>query len=268
MTVSLKNCALLVRLFCKNNDYAPIALENFRALKGMKKGIGPMTIQGLEKMMQKFEETGFLHVQSGPYFFGETDAFDPVTVTFTGHQYECFLCNPVILDLQQRGWKNFYARCLHAEIVEVEIEVVSPSIVPSGNFAELNRTVTCMVLKANDRRTSCPCHDEFRGPRSDYVRQVDKMMRKRLQGLDHYNFTTKHIQVASQYQAGEERKKAVDELQKQKNQSSFMLNESCDIKDTAFVRYMSSQGPEEELLGLLLLSGQTRGEDRAKSKLP
>ncbi|GFX72612.1 hypothetical protein TNCV_4062081 [Trichonephila clavipes] len=61
---------------------------------------------------------------------------------------------------------------LHAEIVEVEIEVVSPSIVPSGNFGELNRTVTCMVLKANDRRTSCPCHDEFRGPRSDYVRQV------------------------------------------------------------------------------------------------
>ncbi|GFV55541.1 hypothetical protein TNCV_2573811 [Trichonephila clavipes] len=28
-------------------------------------------------------------------------------------------------------------RCLDAEIVEVEIEVVSPSIVPSGNFAEL-----------------------------------------------------------------------------------------------------------------------------------
>ncbi|GFW22198.1 hypothetical protein TNCV_1429521 [Trichonephila clavipes] len=34
--------------------------------------------------------------------------------------------------------------------------VVSPSIVPSGNFTELNRTVTCMVLKANDRRTSSP----------------------------------------------------------------------------------------------------------------
>ncbi|GFW71126.1 hypothetical protein TNCV_91691 [Trichonephila clavipes] len=29
-----------------------------------------------------------------------------------------------------------------------------------------------MVLKANDRCTSCPRHDEFRGPRSDYVRQV------------------------------------------------------------------------------------------------
>ncbi|GFX26126.1 hypothetical protein TNCV_2274661 [Trichonephila clavipes] len=63
-------------------------------------------------------------------------------------------------------------KILHAEIVEVEIEIVSPSIVPSGNFAELNRTVTCMVLKANDRRTSCPCHDVFRGPRSDYVRQT------------------------------------------------------------------------------------------------
>ncbi|GFW47964.1 hypothetical protein TNCV_2401511 [Trichonephila clavipes] len=33
-------------------------------------------------------------------------------------------------------------------------QVVSPSIVPSGNFTEINRTVTCMVLKANDRRTS------------------------------------------------------------------------------------------------------------------
>ncbi|GFX94438.1 hypothetical protein TNCV_4294801 [Trichonephila clavipes] len=27
---------------------------------------------------------------------------------------------------------------------------------PSGNFDELNRTVTCMVLKTNDRRTSSP----------------------------------------------------------------------------------------------------------------
>ncbi|GFV71496.1 hypothetical protein TNCV_4562481 [Trichonephila clavipes] len=33
-----------------------------------------------------------------------------------------------------------------------------------------------MVLKANDRRTSCPCHDEFRGPRSDYVRQIDNVL--------------------------------------------------------------------------------------------
>ncbi|GFS95223.1 hypothetical protein TNCV_2705571 [Trichonephila clavipes] len=62
------------------------------------------------------------------------------------------------------------APSLHAEIVEVEIEVVSPSIVPSGNFVELKSY--CHLYGANGRRTSCPCHDEFRGPRSDYVRQV------------------------------------------------------------------------------------------------
>ncbi|GFW46677.1 uncharacterized protein TNCV_1937461 [Trichonephila clavipes] len=47
---------------------------------------------------------------------------------------------------------------------------------PFGEVSlSLNRTVTCMVLKANDRRTSCPCHDEFRGPRSDYVRQYARL---------------------------------------------------------------------------------------------
>ncbi|GFV74688.1 hypothetical protein TNCV_1178251 [Trichonephila clavipes] len=43
---------------------------------------------------------------------------------------------------------------------------------PFGNFTELIRTVTRMALKTNDRRTYSPCHDEFRGPRSDYDRQV------------------------------------------------------------------------------------------------
>ncbi|GFT30397.1 single-stranded DNA-binding protein 3 [Trichonephila clavipes] len=50
--------------------------------------------------------------------------------------------------------------------------MVSPSIVFSGNFAELIHTVTCMVLKANDRRTSSSLPHELRGPRSDYVRQL------------------------------------------------------------------------------------------------
>ncbi|GFW29423.1 uncharacterized protein TNCV_743651 [Trichonephila clavipes] len=50
---------------------------------------------------------------------------------------------------------------------------------PFGEVSlSLNRTVTCMVLKANDRRTSCPCHDEFRGPRSDYVRQRKRQKSK------------------------------------------------------------------------------------------
>ncbi|GFV62985.1 uncharacterized protein TNCV_3177781 [Trichonephila clavipes] len=48
----------------------------------------------------------------------------------------------------------------------------------------LNRTVTCMVLKANDRRTSCPCDDEFRGPRSDYVKQ-SLVYADKPQTLDH-----------------------------------------------------------------------------------
>ncbi|GFX93992.1 DUF4817 domain-containing protein [Trichonephila clavipes] len=65
MTVSFKDHALLVKFFHKNNDCAPIALQKFRTLKIMKNGVGSLAAQGLEKMIQKFEETGSFHVQSG-----------------------------------------------------------------------------------------------------------------------------------------------------------------------------------------------------------
>ena len=65
MIVSLKDCTLLVKLFYKNNDCTPVALQRFRALKGMKKGVGPMIVQGLLEMTQKFEKTGSFDVQSG-----------------------------------------------------------------------------------------------------------------------------------------------------------------------------------------------------------
>ncbi|GFS72562.1 hypothetical protein TNCV_4135711 [Trichonephila clavipes] len=42
-----------------------------------------------------------------------------------------------------------------------------------------------MVLKVNDRRTSCPCHDELRGPRSDYVRQIPCTVRRHRVGTLH-----------------------------------------------------------------------------------
>ncbi|GFX00834.1 hypothetical protein TNCV_4578011 [Trichonephila clavipes] len=95
--------------------------------------------------------------------------------------------------LEKMGYVNELS--LHEEIVEVEIEVVSPSIDPSGNFAELNRNVTCMVLKPNDRRTSCPCRDEFRGPRSDYVRQVASENNKQQQALQNIIKDLFHIDV-------------------------------------------------------------------------
>ena len=65
MTVSLKDYALLVKLFFKNNDYAPVSLQKFQTMKAMKKGIGRITLQDQVKKIQKFEKTSSFDVQSG-----------------------------------------------------------------------------------------------------------------------------------------------------------------------------------------------------------
>ena len=43
---------------------------------------------------------------TGPYFFEETGALSPATVTVTGQRYECLLCNHVIPALQLHGCKD------------------------------------------------------------------------------------------------------------------------------------------------------------------
>ncbi|GFV95406.1 uncharacterized protein TNCV_4574081 [Trichonephila clavipes] len=53
------------KVFYKNNDCAPIALQKFWTLKAMKKCFGSMNAQGLEKIIRKFEDTGAFYVQSG-----------------------------------------------------------------------------------------------------------------------------------------------------------------------------------------------------------
>ncbi|GBN71550.1 hypothetical protein AVEN_275628-1 [Araneus ventricosus] len=65
MSLPLMDRALLEKLFYKNGDCAAIALKKFQTLKGLRRGIGPMTAFGLKKMIDKFEESCSFHVKFG-----------------------------------------------------------------------------------------------------------------------------------------------------------------------------------------------------------
>lgn len=61
--VTLKEKALLVKLFYQNNSNAAAALREFRKLKDVRRG--PMSDRGVHKMIKKFEETGKLDILPG-----------------------------------------------------------------------------------------------------------------------------------------------------------------------------------------------------------
>ncbi|GFT77636.1 DUF4817 domain-containing protein [Nephila pilipes] len=62
-----KDKALLVKLFYTNEESATVALRKFLLQKNMKTGKEPLTVAGLTKLVQRFEETGSLEdrVRSG-----------------------------------------------------------------------------------------------------------------------------------------------------------------------------------------------------------
>ncbi|GBO24929.1 hypothetical protein AVEN_217100-1 [Araneus ventricosus] len=65
MTLSLKDRALLVKLFHKNGDCAAIASKKFRTLNCLRSGSGTKTAFSLKKMNDKFEESGSFDVKCG-----------------------------------------------------------------------------------------------------------------------------------------------------------------------------------------------------------
>ncbi|GFT79950.1 DUF4817 domain-containing protein [Trichonephila clavipes] len=63
--LSAPDKALLVKLFCMNEESATIALRKFRVQKHVKSGKGPLTPAGLLKLVKRFEETGKLEARAG-----------------------------------------------------------------------------------------------------------------------------------------------------------------------------------------------------------
>ncbi|GFU53758.1 hypothetical protein NPIL_652101 [Nephila pilipes] len=62
-----KDKVLLMKLFYMNEESSTVAVSKFRLQKNVKTGKGPLTVAGLTKLVQRFEETGSLEdrVRSG-----------------------------------------------------------------------------------------------------------------------------------------------------------------------------------------------------------
>ena len=63
MTLTMKDRVLLLKFFYKKDECALTAIRRFRTLKSIKSG--PITTNGLRKMIAKFEETGSFDVKWG-----------------------------------------------------------------------------------------------------------------------------------------------------------------------------------------------------------
>ncbi len=56
--LSARDKDLLVKLLYLNQGSATITLRKFRVQKNVRSGKGPLTVEGLIKLVQRFEETG------------------------------------------------------------------------------------------------------------------------------------------------------------------------------------------------------------------
>ncbi|GFU05267.1 hypothetical protein NPIL_478601 [Nephila pilipes] len=65
--LSEKDKVLMMKLFNMNEESATVARSKFRLQKNVKTGKGPLTVAGLIKLLQPFEETGSIEdrVRSG-----------------------------------------------------------------------------------------------------------------------------------------------------------------------------------------------------------
>ena len=80
MNLSMKDRALLLKLFYENNDCVPTALKKFKSLRGMKKkGCGSISANDLKIMIQKFEESCTFEVRK------ENNCFDVNSCRRYGH---------------------------------------------------------------------------------------------------------------------------------------------------------------------------------------